>query len=257
VQYLILPLHRTPLLQEQSWSLIPYLSIAQNPFATGTVVVTYNISFHCTEPLFYRDSRGRLYHIFPLHRTPLLQGQSWSLISYLSIAQNPSATGTVVVTYIISFHCPEPLCYRDSRGHLYHIFPLPRTTLLQGQSWSLISYLSIAQNPFATGTVVVAYIISFHCTEPLCYRDSRGHLYHIFPFLRTPLLQGQSCSLISYLSIAQNPSSTGTVVVAYIISFHCTEPLCYVEEGFCAMERYDISDHDCPCSKVVLGNGKI
>jgi hypothetical protein len=90
-----------------------------------------------SEPLCYRDSRGRLYHIFPLHRTPLLQGQSWSLISYLSIAQNPFATGTVVVAYIISFLCPEPLCYRDSRGRLYHIFPLPRTPLLQGQSWSL------------------------------------------------------------------------------------------------------------------------
>jgi phage shock protein PspC (stress-responsive transcriptional regulator) len=149
--------------------------------------------------------------VLPLHRTPLLQRQSWSLISYLSIAQNPSSTGTVVVAYIISFHCTEPLCYRDSRGHLYHIFPLHRTPLLQGQSWSLISYLSIAQNPFATGTVVVAYIISFHCTEPLCYRDSRGHLYHIFPLHRTPLLQGQSWSLL----------------------------------------------HDCPCSKGVLGNGKI
>jgi hypothetical protein len=160
-----------------------------------------------------------------LHRTTLLQGQSWSLISYLSIAQNPSATGTVVVAYIISFHCTEPLCYRDSRGHLYHIFPLHRTPLLQGQSWSLISYLSIAQNPFATGTVVVAYIISFHCTEPLCYRDSRGHLYHIFPLHRTPLLQGQS-----------------SVPVAKL---------------FWAMERYDINDHDCPCSKGVLGNGKI
>jgi hypothetical protein len=45
--------------------------------------------------------------------------------------------------------------------------------------------------------------------------------------IRTPLLQGQSWSLISYLSIAQNPFPTGTVV-----------------EGFWAMERYDISDHD-------------
>ena len=225
--YHIFPLHRTPLLQGQSWSFISYLSIAQNPFATGTVVVTYIISFHCTEPLFYRDSRGRLYHIFPLHRTPLLQRQSWSFISYLSIAQNPSSTETVVVVYIISFHCTEPLCYRDSRGRLYHIFPLHRTPLLQGQSWSFISYLSIAQNPSATETVVVTYIISFHCTEPLCYRDSRGRLYHIFPLHRTPLLQGQSWSFISYLSIAQNPSATGTVVVVYIISFHCTEPLCY------------------------------
>jgi hypothetical protein len=108
---------------------------------------------------------------------------------------------------------PEPLCYKDSRGRLYHIFPLPITPLLQGQSWSLISYLSIAQNPSATGTVVFAYIISFHCPEPLCYRDSRGSLYHIFPLHRTPLLQGQS-------------------------------------------ERYAISDHDCPCSRGVLGNGK-
>jgi hypothetical protein len=98
---------------------------------------------YCTEPLFYRDSRGRLYHIFPLHRTPLLQGQSWSLISYLSIAQNPSSTGTVVVAYIISFHCPEPLFYRDSRGRLYHIFPLLRTPLLQGQSWSWSYYSRI------------------------------------------------------------------------------------------------------------------
>jgi hypothetical protein len=155
------------------------------------------------------------------------------------------------------FHCTEPLCYRDSRGRLYHIFPLHRTPLLQRQSWSFISYLSIAQNPFATGTVVVTYIIYFHCTEPLFYRDSRGRLYHIFPLHRTPLLQGQSWSLISYLSIAQNPSSTGTVVVTYIISFHCTEPLFYRAEGFCAMERYDISDHDCPCSRGVLGNGKI
>jgi phage shock protein PspC (stress-responsive transcriptional regulator) len=127
---------------------------------------------------------------------------------------------------------------------LYHIFPLHRTPLLQGQSWSFISYLSIAQNPSATGTVVVAYIISFHCTEPLCYRDSRGRLYHIFPLHRTPLLQGQSWSFISYLSIAQNPFATGTVVVTYIISFHC-------------LERYDISGHDCPCSKGVLCNGKI
>jgi hypothetical protein len=106
-----------------------YNSIAQNPSSTETVVVVYIISFHCTEPLFYRDSRGRLYHIFPLHRTPLLQRQSWSLISYLSIAQNPSSTGTVVVVYIISFHCTEPLCYRDSCGHLYHIFPLHRTPM--------------------------------------------------------------------------------------------------------------------------------
>ena len=43
----------------------------------------------------------------------------------------------------------------------------------------IVSYLSIAQNPFATETVVVAYIISFHCTEPLFYRDSRGRLYHM------------------------------------------------------------------------------
>jgi hypothetical protein len=159
-----------------------------------------------------------------------------------------------VVAYIISFHCPEPVCYRDGRGRLYHIFPLLRTPLLQGQSWSLISYLSIAQNPFATGTVVVAYIISFHCPEPFCYRDSRGRLYHIFPLHRTLLLQGQSWSLLSYLSIAQNPFATGTVVVAYIISFHCPEPFL---KGFWAMERYDISDHDCLCSKGVLGNGKI
>jgi hypothetical protein len=143
--------------------------------------------------VFYREFNFHD-HIFPLPRTPLLQGQSWSLISYLSIAQNPFATGTVVVTYTISFHCTEPLCYRNSRGHLYLIFPLHRTPLLQGQSWSLIPYLSIAQNPFATGTVVVTYIISFHCTEPLFYRDSRGHLYLIFPLPRTPLLQGQSWS---------------------------------------------------------------
>jgi hypothetical protein len=124
----------------------------------------YDISDHdCPCSNCYMDSRGRLYHIFPLPITPLLQGQSWSLISYLSIAQNPSSTGTVVVAYIISFHCPEPLFYKDSRGRLYHIFPLPRTPLLQGQSWSLISYLSIAQNPSSTGTVVVTYIISFHC----------------------------------------------------------------------------------------------
>jgi hypothetical protein len=48
----------------------------------------------------------------------------------------------------------------DINDHDYHIFPLPRTPFLQGQSWSFISYLSIAQNPFATGTVVVVYIIS-------------------------------------------------------------------------------------------------
>jgi hypothetical protein len=211
-------------------------------------VVTYIISFHCTEPLCYRDSRGRLYHIFPLHRAPLLQGQSWSqwkdMIEVTTTV--PVAKGFCAMErYDISDH--DCSC---SRGVLckYLIFPLPRTPLLQGQSWSLISYLSIAQNPFATGTVVVAYIISFHCPEPLCYRDSRGHLYHIFPLPRTPLLQGQSWSLISYLSIAQNPSATGTVVVAYILSFHW---------GFWAMERYDISDHDCPCRRGVLGNGKI
>jgi hypothetical protein len=66
------------------------------------------------------------------------------------------------------------------------------------------------------------------------------------------LLQGQSWSLISYLSIAQNPSATGTVVVAYIATTAVPGA-----EGFWAMERYDISDHDCPCSKGVLGNGKI
>jgi hypothetical protein len=61
------------------------------------------------------------------------------------------------------------------------------------------------------------------------------------------LLQGQSWSLISYLSIAQNPFATGTVVVVSVP----------VAKGFWAMERYDINDHDCPCSKGVLGNGKI
>jgi hypothetical protein len=30
-----------------------------------------------------------------------------------------------------------------------------------------------------------------------------------------------------------------------------------VEEGFWAMERYDINDHDCPCRRGVLDNGKI